>query len=67
MTCGVDGRGVATHVVNSMTSVCVVVVHHITKPTVEKIESAVVGPMRFAETEVPFADESGLVSGVLEL
>ncbi len=67
MTLRVDGHRVATHVINPMAPMGVVIVHHVAEPSVKIVEATIVGPMRFGESKVPFADERGVVSSLLEL
>jgi hypothetical protein len=44
----------------------VVVIHHIAEEAVEEVEASLDGRVRGCETEMPFADDSGVVAGPLE-
>ena len=46
MPLGLNQLGIAAHIIIAMAGGFVIVVHHVTQPAVEKIKSAVGGPMR---------------------
>lgn len=66
MPFGVDLPVVQEHVVVPFAPVGVVVVHHVAQEALEMVESPLVGQVGAFESQMPFADEGGLVAGALE-
>ena len=66
MAFGVDGFGVEAHEVLAVAQVGGVAVHHVAEEAVEVVEAAFVGGIGGFETEVPFADDGGVVAGFFQ-
>ena len=64
---GIHFFGAETHVMISVTTMLVIVIHHVAKEAMKVIKSPIRRAIRFIEAEVPFADNAGMIPCFFQL
>ena len=64
MPLGLDDLLVAAHPVHATAEMCPVIIHHVSEKTVKKIEATIIGGVGRLKPEMPFADHTGVITGL---